>query len=101
MQVVFPIFGKREPILGVVGALQFDIVEARMKNEYGVTCQVDKLPHIAARWIENDTGAPLRLPQGVLETVDRDERRVLLFQSEWEMQYTLRENPSLTLLAVA
>ncbi|MCC7032544.1 MAG: peptide chain release factor 3 [Acidobacteria bacterium] len=101
MQVVFPIYGKREPILGVVGALQFDIVEARMKNEYGVTCQVDKLPHIAARWIANDTGAPLKLPQGVLETVDRDERRVLLFQSEWEMQYTQRENPSLTLLAVA
>ena len=94
MQVVFPIYGKREPILGVVGALQFDIVEARMKNEYGVACQVDKLPHVAARWIEDDTGATLRLPQGVLETVDRDERRVLLFQSDWELQYTQRENPS-------
>jgi peptide chain release factor 3 len=101
MQVVFPIYGKREPILGVVGALQFDIVEARMRNEYGVACQVDKLPHVAARWIEGDNGGSLRLPQGVLETVDRDERRVLLFQSEWELQYTQRENPALTLLAVA
>ena len=101
MQVVFPIYGKREPILGVVGALQFDIVEARMKNEYGVTCQVDKLPHVAARWVGDDGGQPMRLPQGVLETVDRDERRVLLFQSEWELQYTQRENPTLQLLAVA
>jgi peptide chain release factor 3 len=101
MQVVFPIFGKREPILGVVGALQFDIVEARMKNEYGVACQVDRLPHVAARWIDDDAGGPLKLPQGVLETVDRDERRVLLFQSEWELQYTQRENPTLRLLAVA
>ena len=101
MQVVFPIYGKREPILGVVGALQFDIVEARMKNEYGVTCQVDKLPHVAARWVGDDGGRPMRLPQGVLETVDRDERRVLLFQSEWELQYTQRENPTLQLLAVA
>ena len=101
MQVVFPIYGKREPILGVVGALQFDIVEARMKNEYGVTCQVDKLPHVAARWIEEDPGGLLKLPQGVLETVDRDERRVLLFQSDWELQYTQRENPALRLLAVA
>jgi peptide chain release factor 3 len=100
MQVVFPIYGKREPILGVVGILQFDIVEARMKNEYSVTCQVDKLPHMAARWIQDDTGATLKLPQGALETVDRDERRVLLFQSEWELQYTQRENPSVTLLAV-
>jgi peptide chain release factor 3 len=101
MQVVFPIYGKREPILGVVGALQFDIVEARMKNEYGVICQVDKLPHVAARWIEDDAGARLKLPQGVLETVDREERRVLLFQSEWELQYTQRENPTVSLLAVA
>jgi peptide chain release factor 3 len=101
MQVVFPIFGKREPILGVVGALQFDIVEARMKNEYGVVCQVDKLPYVAARWIEDPPGGRLKLPQGVLETVDRDERRVLLFQSDWELQYTQRENPALRLLAVA
>lgn len=72
-----------------------------MKNEYGVTCQVDKLPHTAARWIEDDTGGTLKLPQGVLETVDREERRVLLFQSEWELQYTQRENPAVTLLAVA
>ncbi|MCC7127068.1 MAG: peptide chain release factor 3 [Acidobacteria bacterium] len=101
MQVVFPIYGKREPILGVVGSLQFDIVEARMKNEYGVVCQVDKLPHVAARWIDGDPSGSLKLPQGVLETVDRDERRVLLFQSDWELQYTQRENPNLTLLAVA
>ncbi len=101
MQVVFPRYGKREPILGVVGALQFDIVEARMKNEYGVMCQVDKLPHVAARWVEEDGGVSLRLPQGVLDAVDREERRVLLFQSDWELQYTERENPSLKLLAVA
>jgi peptide chain release factor 3 len=101
MQVVFPIYGKREPILGVVGALQFDIVEARMRNEYGVECQVDKLPHVAARWVEHAAGVQMRLPQGVLDCVDRDERRVLLFQSEWELQYTQRENPGVTLLAVA
>jgi peptide chain release factor 3 len=101
MQVVFPVYGKREPILGVVGALQFDIVEARMRGEYGVTCQVDKLPHIAARWVEHDAGVSLRLPQGVLDTVDREERRVLLFQSDWEIQYTQRENPAVRLLAVA
>src|SRR5215203_4322225 len=33
MQVVFPVHGARYPILGVVGALQFDIIEARMREE--------------------------------------------------------------------
>jgi hypothetical protein len=37
----------------------------------------------------------------VLDTVDREERRVLLFQSDWEIQYTQRENPAVRLLAVA
>ncbi|MEZ5288570.1 MAG: hypothetical protein R2712_27940 [Vicinamibacterales bacterium] len=71
MQVVFPIYGASHP-RRLVGALQFDIVEARMKNEYGVTCQVDKLPH-TARWLDEDAPRSLKLPQGpILETVDRE-----------------------------
>ena len=51
MQVVFPIFGRREPILGVVGALQFDVVAARLKSEYGVECDIDRLKYTIARWV--------------------------------------------------
>ena len=56
---------------------------------------------MAARWVEHQAGHQMRLPQGVLDCVDRDERRVLLFQSDWELQYTERENPNVKLLAVA
>jgi len=52
MQVVFPIFGRREPILGVVGALQFDVVAARLKSEYGVECDIDRLKYSIARWVK-------------------------------------------------
>ena len=30
---------------------------------------------------------------GVLQAVDRDDRPVLLFESNWELQYAERENP--------
>jgi peptide chain release factor 3 len=105
MQVVFPIYGRREPILGVVGALQFDVVAARLKSEYGVECDIDRLKYSIARWVTWTDGAAtteLKLPTlGVLQTVDREERPVLLFESNWELQYCERENPAAKFLAVA
>ena len=102
MQVVFPIFGRREPILGVVGALQFDVVAARLKSEYGVECDIDRLKYSIARWVKwpEGTTGELKLPTlGVLQSVDRDERPVLLFESNWELQYCERENPTVKFLA--
>jgi len=52
-------------------------------------------------WPEGATGE-LKLPTlGVLQAVDRDERPVLLFESNWELQYVERENPRVQFLAVA
>ena len=102
MQVVFPLGGRREPILGVVGALQFDVITARLSAEYGVTCAAVPLQYSAARWVVRE-GEPRRLklpPGGVLEAVDRRERPVLLFESEWDLNYTSRENPDVQLLAL-
>jgi len=104
MQVVFPIFGRREPILGVVGALQFDVVAARLKSEYGVECDIDRLKYSIARWVKwpEGTTGELKLPTlGVLQSVDRDERPVLLFESNWELQYCERENPKAKFVATS
>ena len=104
MQVVFPIFGRREPILGVVGALQFDVVAARLKSEYGVECDIDRLKYSIARWVKWPDGATgeLKLPTlGVLQAVDRDEHPVLLFESNWELQYCERENPKAKFVATS
>ncbi len=50
MQVFTPQTGLRHPIIGVVGPLQFDVVEARLRSEYGIDCVIEPLPHVAARW---------------------------------------------------
>jgi len=102
MQVLFPEHGPREPILGVVGELQFDVIAARLKNEYSVTCEVHRLNFVAARWVLGDeqTVASMTIPlQGVQRATDRQGRPVLLFASEWDLDYTQKQNASVTLAA--
>ena len=96
LQAFSPRTGPRHPIIGVVGALQFDVIEARLASEYGIDCHLDPLPHIAARWPVRERGevAALVLPlSGVLSVVDSRHRDVLVFQSNWELQYTIERNP--------
>ena len=49
-----------EVIVGVVGTLQFDVLEYRLKNEYGVDLYVEGLPYEYLRWVEHDGEEPLR-----------------------------------------
>jgi peptide chain release factor 3 len=96
LQVFMPQSGFRHPIVGVVGALQFDVIAARLQSEYGIQCSVDSLPYTAARWPVRADGqtASLNLPlTGVLAVKDHRERDVLLFASEWEIRYCADRNP--------
>jgi len=100
MQVVFPVHGRREPILGVVGPLQLDIVEARLKQEYGVECKIDPISYVAMRWVKADAKTLSDLENrssGVLRAVDRDERPVVVFESPWHLTYMQQQNPNLEL----
>jgi peptide chain release factor 3 len=96
VQVFIPRTGPRHPIIGVVGALQFDVVEARLESEYGIACRMEPLPHMAARWpVPESPDVPaLKLPStGVLTAFDRRERPVLIFESTWELRYCVESNP--------
>jgi peptide chain release factor 3 len=95
LQLFVPRTGPRHPIVGVVGALQFDVIEARMASEYGIPCRVEPLPYIAARWPEaiHSDQRPLRLPySGVVPVLDRHNREALLFTSEWALSHCAEEN---------
>ena len=45
--------GMEEIIVGVVGVLQFEVLEYRLKNEYNVEIKLEKLPYEYIRWIED------------------------------------------------
>src|SRR5690606_10607968 len=100
MQVFFTTTGGREPIVGVAGALQFDVIAARLQSEYNVASRVEPLSYVAARWLESSPETLSDVPASVLTTVDRQGRTVLLFPSTWAIEYTTRENPSARLMAL-
>lgn len=103
VQVWSPVEHRGEPILAAVGALQFDVVAARLASEYGVNAAVEPLPHLAARRVESRVaGTPsLHLPSGeVIRVLDREGRLVLVFASTWALRHAERENPTVALVAL-
>ncbi|MEX2160132.1 MAG: peptide chain release factor 3 [Dehalococcoidia bacterium] len=100
VQVLYNAGGaKRDSILGAVGELQFDVVLARLKGEYGVEARIEQLPFTSARWIGGPQDAVQRLvvsTRGTLRCQDLTGRPVLLFHSSWDLEYCQRENPGLT-----
>jgi peptide chain release factor 3 len=99
MQVFFAASGRREPIVGVVGALQFDVIASRLHTEYGVEVQIDPATYAAARWVADPARPIPSLGGGAAVAVDRRDRRLILFASEWEVQYFERQHPDVKLLA--
>jgi peptide chain release factor 3 len=99
MQVFFLTAGRREPVVGVVGSLQFDVIVSRLSSEYNVAVQIEPAAYSAARWLSDpDQAVPSLMGANVL-AVDRQERRVILFTSDWEVQYFERQHPEVRLQA--
>jgi peptide chain release factor 3 len=90
----------RSPILAAVGRLQFDVVEARLLQEYGVKVSIEPLPFTHARWLVDSTvdEKGINWPfNGVLRAKDRRERSVCLFSSQWILDHFIEKNPGLAL----
>ena len=91
---------KREPILAVVGMLQFEVVEARLADEYNVTTRREMLPQTLARWVYGPEDKIDLLPwrYGMMRVQDRNGRLVALFSSEHELNFYGNKYPEITFL---
>jgi peptide chain release factor 3 len=97
MQVLYDAdAAQRHPILAVVGRLQFDVVQARLDAEYGVTTVLEPLPYKLARWIDGPPEALERLPwgHGLLRGRDSQGRLVALFRAQFDLNYCLEKYPA-------
>lgn len=87
--------------MGVVGVLQFEVLEHRLLNEYGVVIIRQNLNYRHARWAESkDPEQPLDLKKLTLTStsmivLDRDDSPVVLFESDWAIHWVLDRNPGL------
>ena len=94
---------QRHPILAVVGRLQFEVVQARLDTEYGVTTVLEPLPYKLARWLEGPADALENLPwgHGLLRARDSQDRLVALFRSQFDLNYCLEKYPAVRHLTTA
>ena len=102
IQIFFePGTGMERVIVGVVGVLQFDVLEFRMESEYGVKYHKRDTPHQLIRYIDNDPAelnpASLRLMQNTKWVQDVRGRNLLVFVGDYEIDWALDKNPGLRL----
>lgn len=94
---------KRDPILAAVGQLQFEVVQFRLQNEYGVETRTEQLPYSVARWVTGGWEALEKAGRLFNTTTVKDSwgRPVLLFRNEWNCQQVEGDHPELKLSAIA
>ena len=98
-----PNIGREEMIAGVVGVLQMDVLEYRLKSEYGVNITRENLPFRFVRWVV-ETPRPLdrlRLTSTTAIAEDRVGRPVLMFENEWSIRLACENNEGLVLAETA
>ncbi|WP_017302846.1 peptide chain release factor 3 [Spirulina subsalsa] len=94
---------RRDPILAAVGQLQFEVVQFRMLNEYGVETHLEPLSYNVARWVEGGWEALDKVGRlfNTITVKDSWNRPVLLFRNEWNLHQVLADHPKLILNSIA
>ncbi|HLX26060.1 MAG TPA: EF-Tu/IF-2/RF-3 family GTPase, partial [Candidatus Cybelea sp.] len=88
---------RTEPILAVVGELQFEVAKYRLESEYNVKTVFTTLPFTLARHVEGDaaTIGRAQLPSNAKLVEDWEGRPAALFESEWSLRLAHEWNPEL------
>ncbi len=94
-----PFAGMEEVIVGVVGTLQFDVFQYRMRSEYGVELRMAGLPYDHLRRIAASPVEPkdLTLCADAALLEDFRGRSLIAYSGEWPVGYLLKHNPGLEL----
>ena len=94
-----PNTGMERVIVGVVGVLQFEVLEYRLKNEYGVEVIRNNMPYQFIRWIKTEgiDVKELNLTSDTKWVQDFRGNDLLIFTSEWNINWALEKNEGLIL----
>jgi len=103
VQIFFdPFVGIQDPVIGVVGELQFDVLLYRLNDEYGLEVKLDKQPYTVARWANKIDGSPVgKAINGGTLYRDMAENPVVLLNREWDLRWLEKENPELEFKSTA
>ena len=95
---LFTQYGGNKKIIGCVGELQFEVIQYRLKNEYGASLDFVSLPFYKASWITSED--PRKMEEFIKYkqaniAEDKDGNLVYLAQSEWFLNTERTNNPDI------
>jgi peptide chain release factor 3 len=85
-------------VIGTVGALQFEVIQYRLKHEYGASVEYEHIPMFKACWIEWDSEADLkefvsRRKKDLAK--DKDGNLVYMAESSWALKMAQDNHPNI------
>ena len=93
----------RDPIIGAVGVLQFEVVQDRLKNDYRVEIEYERMQYSACRWLEGPAEAVDKFvgSRSTLVCTDLWEKTVCLFPGNWDLDFAREKNPTLLFRSIS
>ncbi|HBD90826.1 MAG TPA: peptide chain release factor 3, partial [Gemmobacter sp.] len=88
-------------IVGVVGALQFDVLASRIEQEYSLPVRFEGSQFSSARWVNGPKAAVdafVNINKGHI-AADHDGDTVYLTRLQWDIDRVQRDHPELRLTA--
>ena len=85
-------------IIGTVGELQFEVIQFRLKHEYGASCEFHPLEYHKAYWISSASKKSLdkfMLSESRYITYDKDDLPVYMAKSEWYLTISKQAHPDI------
>lgn len=96
---------QKVPLLAAVGPLQFEVVQYRLESEYGAESRLEPAPWDLLKWlpagIAQEFVKALKLPTGCRIARDAEGEAVILFPSEWTLNYFKQQNEGLEVFDVS
>ena len=102
VQLFRPLDGS-QPIVGVVGLLQLDVLQSRLRVEYGVPASFEAAPWNQMRWMaseDRDAIARFAAANRMDMAQDHDDEQVAFFTSDWRRKRAEEEFPMIRFLPV-
>ncbi len=88
-------------VVGVVGALQFEVLASRIELEYGLPVRFDQSQFTSARWVKGDKAAVEKFANVNKQhmATDNDGDLVFLTRLQWDIDRVERDYPDVKLTA--
>ncbi|MCF3946525.1 peptide chain release factor 3 [Acidiphilium sp. AL] len=96
-QIFRPMLGA-DWIVGVVGALQLDVLAARIDAEYKIPIRFETAPYATARWVNCDDARRLKEFVDANQAsmgLDRDDSPVFLARDSWSLRFATERWPEI------